>query len=90
MKSAERRYMNKVASLACITCRNAGRGETPAQLHHLRFGQGMAQRASNALIVPLCKSCHDGFHADQKKWQMQNGSELELLAQTIIEVSESD
>jgi len=83
--AAEKRYHNKVAALSCVACRNAGRGDTPAQLHHLRIDQGTGQRAPHALVVPLCAHCHNEFHADQKAWQMRNGSELHLLAQTIIE-----
>ncbi len=96
MKSAERRYQIKVVALGCVVCRNLGEGETPASLHHIRTGQGASQRAAHALVLPLCPEHHQhgghgvAIHAGQQTWENIYGSELELLAQTIIEVSESD
>ncbi len=52
----EKKYMDTVASLGCIVC------GSPAQLHHIRQFAGMAQRASNWLVVPLCKYHHDATH----------------------------
>lgn len=54
-------------------------------------GQGMSQRASNYLVIPLCPSHHtDGgkgvaIHAGQQSFEAIYGSELDLLAQTIGE-----
>ena len=45
---AEKRHMGRVASLGCYLCRQLGYGETPAQVHHVREGQGMAQRLAMA------------------------------------------
>jgi GT2 family glycosyltransferase len=50
----EKRHMDRVAALGCLLC-----GQ-PAQLHHVREGQGMSQRASNFLVVPLCEPHHTG------------------------------
>lgn len=50
----EKRHMDRVAALGCLLC-----GQ-PAQLHHVREGQGMSQRASNFLVVPLCEAHHTG------------------------------
>ena len=80
--------MAKVAGLGCLICRG------PAEIHHVRFGQGMSQRASDYLIIPLCPVHHrtGGFgiaiHAGQKQFELQHGSELELLAQTIKEITQ--
>lgn len=52
--SDEKRHMDRVAALGCLLC-----GQ-PAQLHHVREGQGMSQRASNFLVVPLCEPHHTG------------------------------
>ena len=34
-------YLGRVADLGCLICRG------PAEIHHVRFGQGMSQRASD-------------------------------------------
>jgi hypothetical protein len=86
MKNAERRHMDRVAALRCLICRR------PACVHHVREGQGMSQRASNFLVIPLCPDHHtDGglgvaFHAGSKTFERIYGSELDLLAQTIEEL----
>ena len=61
---AERVHMGRVAALGCYLCRHLGLGDTPAQVHHVREGQGMAQRASNWLTVPLCEKHHARRAAD--------------------------
>ena len=45
MTKAESEYMSRVASLPCAVC-----GDKPVELHHIREGQGMAQRAQNWLV----------------------------------------
>ena len=93
MTKREKAYMDRVAALGCVVCRNLGYGETPAQIHHIRHGQGMAQRSSNHLVIPLCPQHHtDGgkgvaIHAGQQAFEAIYGSELDLLAQTIGEVA---
>ena len=88
----EREYMGKVAALGCVVCRNAGYGETPAELHHIRIGQGLAQKAGNYLVIPLCQNHHRlggagvAIHADQNHFERLYGGELDLLAQTIGDV----
>lgn len=88
MKTNEKEYMNRVQSLGCIICRK------PAQIHHPRFSQGMAQRASNYLVIPLCPDHHQhgghgvAIHAGRQAFERLYGTELELLAQTIGEVYE--
>lgn len=78
-------YKSRVASLGCILCRYFDLGETPATLHHVREGQGMSQRASDWLVIPLCKEHHQGktgIHGGSfyQKWKMD---EMDLLAMTI-------
>ena len=87
-----RNYLAAVASLGCVVCRNLGYGDTPANVHHIRLGQGASQRASDYLVIPLCATHHQhggygvAIHAGQEAWEALYGSELELLAQTIGEV----
>ena len=93
MKKAEKDYLNRVAGLGCIVCRNLGHGETPAHVHHVRTGIGMSQRASNYETIPLCPQHHQhggigvAIHADQKTWESNFGTELELLEQVKMELS---
>lgn len=85
--------MGRVAALGCILCRvTVGHERVPAEVHHIREGQGAAQRASDFLTVPLCPAHHRGaggvhglgrrgFEARYKL------SELDLLAMTIEELT---
>lgn len=77
---AEKKHMSRVAELGCIVC------SSPAQVHHIREGQGMSQRASNWLVIPLCPEHHTGVlsvHKTAKQFANIYGSELDLLALTI-------
>jgi hypothetical protein len=77
--------MDRVAQLPCSVC-----GVDGVQLHHIREGQGMAQRASNFLVVPLCPSCHTGpmgVHGDKTMMRIKKLTELDLLANTIEALS---
>jgi hypothetical protein len=86
----EGEWIALVLSFGCIVCRNAGRGATPGQYHHLREGQGKSERAPHMLGICLCPMDHtDGkfsVHRNRRMFELQNGSELELLAQTVAEV----
>lgn len=85
MKNSERRWMDRVAQLPCVCC-----GAHGVQVHHIREGQGMAQRASNFLVVPLCPDCHQGpsgVHGDKSLMRIKKLTELDMLAQTIEALS---
>lgn len=88
MRKADKEHMNRVAAVGCILCDHLGYGATPAQLHHIREGQGMSQRASNFLVVPLCETHHtgnSGVHGLGEKgfYTRYKLSELDLLAMTL-------
>jgi hypothetical protein len=88
MRKADKEHMNRVAAVGCILCDHLGYGATPAQLHHIREGQGMSQRASNFLVVPLCPEHHQGnsgVHGLGEKgfYTRYKLSELDLLAMTL-------
>ena len=90
---AEKRHMGRVASLGCYLCRQLGYGETPAQVHHVREGQGMAQRASNWLTAPLCEQHHtgskDGWHGRREAWNRAGLNEMDALADTIMRLEQT-
>ena len=87
MKKAEKDHLDAVASLGCIACYNIGYPDSPANIHHIRAGQGMSQRASNYETIPLCPTHHQhgghgvAIHAGQKTWEATHGTETELLEQ---------
>ena len=88
MKRSESQWLDRVASLGCIVCRNEGR-HSDAQIHHLRTGRGLGQRSPHFLVIPLCPDHHQNggvgvaYHASPKQFEALYGTELDLLAQTI-------
>ena len=79
---AERRHMDRVASLGCVIC------DSPSEVHHIREGQGMSQRAQHYLTVPLCPEHHrgnNGIHllGPSMFYTRYKLDELDLLAMTI-------
>ena len=83
MSNAAKRWMNRVAELPCLLC-----GIHPVELHHIREGQGAAQRAQDTLVVPLCPECHrgpNGVHGLGKRgfYTRYKRDEIDLLAMTI-------
>ena len=88
MNKAEKEHLSKVASVGCIVCRMQGKEESPAEIHHIRHGQGMSQRASNYDAIPLCHAHHRtggygvAIHAGRKEFERLYGTELKLLELT--------
>lgn len=81
MRNADKAHMSRVAELPCACC-----GAEGVQVHHIREGQGMAQRASNFLTIPTCPACHvgpKGIHGDRSILRALKKTELDLLADTI-------
>ena len=86
VKKAEKEYLDKVANLGCIVCRNLGHHGTPAAIHHIGNGT-MGKRASNFDVIPLCGYHHQSgpvghaVHAGRKSFAENHGTEQELLEQ---------
>jgi hypothetical protein len=81
MTAASKRHMGRVAQLPCCLC-----GAQPVQVHHVREGQGMSQRADDWLAIPLCVDCHTGkrgIHGDRTMLRIRKVGELDLLAETL-------
>ncbi|WP_316150451.1 hypothetical protein [Cupriavidus sp. BIC8F] len=81
---AESAYMGRVKQMACICCTLLGRRqESITDVHHIREGQGGAQRAGNYLVLPLCHDdCHtgkNGVHGDKTYLRILKMNELDLL-----------
>lgn len=90
MIKSEKQHLDRVAQLGCLLCAEFGQPGIPAEIHHIREGQGASQRASNWLAVPLCASCHrgpTGVHGDRTLMRIAKMGELDLLAETIRRLS---
>lgn len=59
MTKDEKKHLSAVAELGCIVCRRLGFEGTPAELHHIRAGQGWG-RSSHYDTIPLCPEHHRG------------------------------
>lgn len=74
-------YKSRVAALGCLICGDQ------AELHHPREGQGMAQRADDWSVVPLCADHHrgpEGWHGDRATFRMRHKgmqTEMDMLAE---------
>lgn len=83
---AERLHLDRVASLGCIVCYLLDDGYKVAQVHHIREGQGMGERAGNFLTIPLCPDHHtgpQGVHGDRTYMRILKVDELDLLNITL-------
>lgn len=93
MKKAEAEYLGKLVRLGCIVCRqiyDAYEAPDPSLqmtvIHHVREGQGGAQRAQNWLTMPLCEYHHTGnggVHKNGNKIPALKLDEMDLLSLTI-------
>ena len=95
MKKAERAHVDKVAALGCVACFiQSGEWFTPGEIHHIREGQGAAQRAGWFEVLCLCEGHHrnDDKRANKiaihgntgrRTFAATYGSERDLLALTL-------
>jgi hypothetical protein len=87
MTREEKDYLDKLSSLGCYCCKVDYKIETPANIHHIREGQGMGQRSEHiGETIPLCEGHHQGnfdtsklaFHKNPKAWREKYGSEADI------------
>jgi hypothetical protein len=87
-RKQSRIHLALVAAMPCIVC-----GSRPVEVHHLRNGYGMGQRASDLETIPLCPAHHrtgpDAFHAGPRSFEARFGTERELLARTRARLEEA-
>ena len=85
---AERIRFGKLTEMGCILCRHLGTPGTLPEIHHLRSGQGLGQRAPYERTIPLCPGHHRyggiGFHGMGKRAfeAMYGVTEMDLLDMT--------
>ena len=91
-KISEKNFMQSVAELGCIVCRNLDIGYVPAEIHHI---YGKTKKDSHLFILPLCfdhhRAGHDGEkhpfvsrHPYKKRFIKTYGDELTLLKQVQL------
>jgi hypothetical protein len=82
-------WKDRVRALECVMCRYLDLKQTThTNLHHIREGQGLSQRASDYLVVSLCEEHHQGktgLHGLGTRgfYNRYRLDELDLLAMTI-------
>lgn len=87
MTKAEAAHLSRLAAFGCIACYLDGNAGTPAEMHHIREGKGMAQRASHFECIPLCPAHHRGtmhpvvpsVHLSPFAFKAQYGTEYDLM-----------
>lgn len=89
---AEREHMGRIKAMDCICCTLLDRRQSsPTDVHHIRTGQGGAQRAGNFLVIPLCHDdCHqgrNGVHGDKTYLRILKSTELDLLDATLAQLN---
>lgn len=89
--AAESEHLGRVKALRCVLCAELGMTQTEVtEAHHVRAGQGGAQRASDWLAVALCVDCHrgtHGIHGTRSRLMQAKCTELDLLAMTLRELN---
>lgn len=80
--------MARVARVPCVLCAYLGLGESPAIVHHMKYGTGASDRANDVLTIALCPEHHTGktgVHTLKEKGLRlrYNLSEIDLLAMTL-------
>lgn len=97
MSAAGDRYMGKVARVPCVLCKHMGLGQSPSIVHHMKFGTGASDRASDFLTIAVCPEHHvgsGGIHTLKERglYLRYKLTELDLLAMTIeaIETGKAD
>ncbi len=77
-------HLSTIRAMPCILCEIGGTVQgTPTEAHHPRAGQGMSQKAADALAIPLCGACHRGpygVHGDRHLLTRAKVTELDLVA----------
>lgn len=80
-------HMAHVLTLPCAICQALGMAQVGrTYAHHIREGQGGAQRAHDELTLPLCYEHHQGktgIHGDRSAWRLAKLDELDVLAAVI-------
>lgn len=96
MTKDERKHYDKLTQLGCIACHVAGHGYSPAEIHHIKSGNGgVGMKSHWSLAIPLCPLHHRygghgvAVHAGKLAFESHYGTEVELLDKTITMLNTS-
>lgn len=95
---SDNEWLGLITELGCIACLVQGTPGTPAEIHHIRTGQGRGQRSDHKKSLALCPAHHRGadhprtpsIHMAKKAFESQFGTELELYERTRQELGLTD
>ena len=85
---AEQDWLNSIAELGCIVCRQEGYGYVPNEIHHI---DGKTKPDAHLKTIPLCylhhragRDCdhYTSRHPFKARWEARYGRELDLLGVT--------
>ncbi len=85
LRPKRRRYENAkytqwVKRQPCCGCGNGS--DDPHHITGNGFG-GMATKAHDMFVIPLCRRCHDSLHADTQAWESEHGTQEFLVLKTL-------
>ena len=85
LRPKRRRYENTkytqwVKRQPCCACGNGS--DDPHHITGNGFG-GMATKAHDLFVIPLCRRCHDSLHANTPDWEKEHGTQEHLLLTTL-------
>jgi len=86
MTAKERKVrFNDLADLGCVVCLREGYGHSPCHIHHLLTNRTGFRRNTDDQTIGLCPQHHTqgghgvAIHAGKKTFELNYGSEIELL-----------
>lgn len=74
------KYTQWVKRQPCCACGNGS--DDPHHITGNGFG-GMATKAHDLFVIPLCRRCHDSLHANTQAWENEHGTQEHLLLTTL-------
>lgn len=95
---SDNEWMAAITELGCIAYLVQGTPGTPAEIHHIRAGQGRGQRSDHQKSLALCPAHHRGthhpavpsIHMAKRAFIEQFGTEEELYERTRQELGLTD
>ena len=74
------KYTQWIKRQPCCACGNGS--DDPHHITGNGFG-GMATKAHDLFVIPLCRRCHDSLHANTQDWENEHGTQEHLLLTTL-------
>ncbi|MBV6817766.1 DUF968 domain-containing protein [Rahnella sp. PD12R] len=74
------KYTQWVKRQPCCACGNGS--DDPHHITGNGFG-GMATKAHDLFVIPLCRRCHDSLHANTQAWEEEHGDQMYLVMKTL-------